>query len=164
MGESTVIAHAVFIIVSVMMASVLALIVLGKLGYLESIFSQAVREKAEAVGIRLLIVNAYQNSATGLIHVYVKNIGTTPFSRLDSIDVYIGNFTGVLEYYTYNPSANVSGTFNVTELGGADGVWSPGETVVFNVNPKSTYGSVVRIRIVLPNGVTAEDVVELPAG
>ncbi len=164
MGESTVIAHAVFIIVSVMMASVLALVVLGKLGYLESIFSQAVKDKAEAVGIRLLIVNAYKNSTTGFIHIYVKNIGTSPFSKLDSIDVYIGNFTGVLEYYVYKSIANTTGTFNVTEMGKADGAWSPGETIVFNVNPKSTYGSIVRIRIVLPNGVSAEDVLELPLG
>jgi archaellum component FlaG (FlaF/FlaG flagellin family) len=163
-GESTAIAHAVFIIVSVMMASVLALVVLGKLSYMESVFSQAVREKSAAVGIRLLIVNAYRDSQTGMIYVYVKNVGTLPFSYLNGIDVYIGNYTGVLDYYKYNTSASSPGTFNITELGSEDGSWAPGETLRFNINPSATYGDVVRVRIVLPNGVLVEDVVELVAG
>ena len=164
MGESTAIAHAVFIIVSVMMASVLALVVLGKLGYMESVFSQAVQEKSAAVGIRLLVVNAYKDSQTGIIYVYVKNVGTMPFSYLNGIDVYLGNYTGALDYYKYNVSASTAGTFNITELGSADGTWSPGETFRFNINPSASYGDLVRVKVVLPNGVTAEDVVQLIEG
>jgi len=163
LGESTTIAHAIFIIVSVMMASVLALVVLAKLSYVESIFSETIKEKADALGLRLMIVNAYRNSTSGVIYVYVKNVGTTPFRGIESIDLYMGNYTGPLDYYHYNATLQ-PGEFNYTELGGADGVWSPGETIRFNVDPLHDYGDLVRVRIVLPNGVTAEDVVELPRG
>lgn len=165
MGESTVIVHGILIIVSVVLAGMLALVVFNKLGYIESTFSQAIREKADAVGLRLLVVNAYKNSTTGNIYVYVKNVGSSRFSDYQSIDLYLGNYSGALDYYQYTTNTTpASGYFTINELGGQDGIWEPGETLVFLVNPSNTYGDVIRVRIVLPNGVTAEDVVEVPAG
>lgn len=162
MGESTAVAHAVFIIVSVMMASVLGLIVLGKIGYMESLFSQSVQEKANALGIRLLIINAYKDATNNIIYVYVKNVGTVTFSDLTNIDLYMGNATGVLEYYKYNVTVSSPGYYNITELGNPDGTWSPGETLRFNVYVQNTYSELIRVKIVLPNGVIAEEVVDVP--
>lgn len=164
MGESTAVAHAVFIIVSVMMASVLGLIVLGKIGYMESLFSQSVQEKANAIGIRLLIINAYKNSTSNIIYVYVKNVGTVTFSDLPNIDLYMGNATGVLDYYRYNTSASSPGYYSITELGYVDNSWSPGETLRFNVYVQKQYSELIRVKLVLPNGVIAEDVVVIPQG
>ena len=165
MGESTVIVHGILIIVSVMLAAMLALVVFNKLGYIESIFSQAIREKADAVGLRLLMVNAYKNSTTGEIYVYVKNVGSSRFSDYQSIDLYLGNYTGPLDYYQFTDNTTPStGYFTISELGEQDNIWEPGETLIFLVNPSNTYGDILRVKIVLPNGVSAEDVVEVPAG
>ncbi|MEB3760679.1 MAG: flagellin [Desulfurococcales archaeon] len=160
MGESTAVAHAVFIVVSVVMASVLSLVVLGKLSYVQSLFSQMVTEKTNALGVRLMIVNAYRDTVNNTIYIYVKNIGTMPFSEIQEIDIYVGNYTQSLDYYKYNATAT-PGTFNITELYKQDNVWSPGETLRFNVNPTKDYASVVRIKVVLPNGVVSEEVVDL---
>ncbi|MEB3774807.1 MAG: flagellin [Desulfurococcales archaeon] len=161
MGESTAIAHAVFIIVSVMMASVLAFVVLSKLGYMQSVFSQAITEKTNALGIRIMIVNAYKSGGT--IYIYAKNVGTIPYSDLSNIDLYVGDLDGALDYYKYSSSGG-TGTFTIEEMGNSDGIWSPGETFKFTVNSIRTYGDLIRVKIVLSNGVTGDDVVAASGG
>ncbi len=161
MGESTAVAHAVFIVVSVVMASVLALVVLGKLSYVQSLFSQIVMEKTNALGIKLLVVNAYRDEVNNTIYIYVKNVGNMPYTSVSDIDIYIGNYTGSLDYYKYNETRSNPGTFNITELYEQDNVWSPGETIKFNLNPAKNYESLIRVKVVLTNGVVTEEVVDL---
>jgi len=163
LGESTALAHAVFIIVSVMMASMLAIFVFAKLGYLESVFSQSIQDKSAAVGIRLLIISAYNNTDNGTIDIFVKNIGTLPFNDLERMDVYIGNYTEALDYYTYSQNLT-PGHYNYVEYSESDNVWSPGETIKIVVSPVKSYDDLIRVKIVLPNGASAEEVVELLPG
>ncbi len=163
MGASTTIVHAVFIIVGVIMASVLSLVVIGKMSYMQSVFSQVVSEKTSALAIRPIIVNAYVNNTDNTIRVFVKNTGSMAYTDFQGIDLYIGNFTGALDYYTYYDGTGTqpNGTFTIVELQGQDGSWEPGETVVMVAKPSSSYEQVVRIRIALSNGVIVEDVVSL---
>ncbi len=163
MGASTTIAHAVFIIVSVIMASVLSLVVIGKMSYMQSVFSQVISEKASALSIRPIIVNAYLNTTDNTIRIFVKNTGSMAYSDFQGIDLYIGNFTGALDYYAYynGTATQPAGTFTLSELQSADGSWDPGETVLLVAKPSGAYEQVVRIRIALSNGVVVEDVVSL---
>jgi type III secretory pathway component EscS len=158
-GESTAVAHAIFIIVSTIVAGLVAAVVIGKLGTLQSVISQGIQEEEYAYGVKLSVVYGYFNDSLGAYIIYVKNSGVEALRNISEIDVYLGNVTGVLQYYSYNSNGG-KGHWNYTELGIKDGVWEPKETVIIYVYTGSSLGDLVKVKLVLPWGTSFEDIVE----
>ncbi len=159
MGESTAIAHAIFIIVATILAGMVAMVVLSKLSSLQSVISQGIQEQEYAYSVKLTIVYGYYNDSSGAYIFYVKNTGTSTFGNISNIDVYLGPANGTLQYYPYNSSGG-EGYWNYTELGIRDGMWEPGETVKIYVYTGESLGELVKIRIVMPWGTYFEETIE----
>ena len=157
MGESTALVHALFIIVSLVVAGSVAVAVIGKMSSVLSKFSIMLEEKTREMGTRIDIIYAYYNSTTGYYVIYVKNVGSEPYSALDRIDIYIGPYDGHLDLYTYNETAS-TGHWNYTETYQANGIWDPGETLIIKVNTGKDYGSPFKVRVALISGLSDEDV------
>jgi len=158
-GESTAIAHAIFIIVATILAGMLAMVVLSKLGSLQSVISQGIQEQEYAYSVRLSIVYGYYNSTSKAYIFYVKNTGTGILGNISDIDIYLGPANGTLQYYSYSSSGG-TGHWNYTELGTKDNKWEPGETVKIYVYTGESLGELVKIRIVMPWGSYFEETID----
>ncbi len=159
MGESTAIAHAIFIIVSTILAGLVAAVVINKLGTLQSVISQGIQQQAYAYAVRLDVVYGYYNETLEAYILYVKNTGVDSLSNISSLDVYLGPINGTLQYYTYDKNGGL-GKWNYTELGTQDNIWEPKETVEIFVYTGKSLGDIVRVKLVLPWGTSFEEAIQ----
>ncbi len=157
MGESTTIVHAILTIAGVLLASVFAVYVMGRLGYLNSVMTNIINLRTEELRIYIKILTGFYNSTEGVYVIYVKNLGDKPMPLevLNSTDVFLGTYGEPLKLFTYGNGS--VGTFTVNELDN-DGIWNSGETLIFKINTGGELESPVHIKIVLPTGSTAEEV------
>ncbi|MCD6324004.1 MAG: hypothetical protein J7L55_02705 [Desulfurococcales archaeon] len=157
MGEATVMVHAILTIVGIIMASVFAAYVIGRMGYVNSVMSGLLNTKLQEIQCEIKVVSGFYNGSAEY-DIFVKNVGSTdiPESQLyNKTEVYVGTYNQLNKMYVLsNTSSN-----NVAQLIDLnnDGVWSSGETVIIKIPPPSTDTSApVRVKIVLPSGATAE--------
>jgi len=157
-GESTAIAHAIFIIVSVILAGLVAAVVISKLSTLQSVISQGIQQQTYAYAVKLTIVYGYYNDTGGDYVIYVKNTGIQVLSNISSIDVYLGPANGTLQYYPYSATGG-TGHWNFTKVVGSGYSLAPGETVKIFVWTGESLGDIVKVKLVLPWGTTFEDTI-----
>ncbi len=144
---STTISQALLTIVAISLAVALAVAVMSQLSNILNSMSIAVNHRSEALRMVITVTNAYYDPVSHTFHIFVKNTGDVPYSDLNNIDVYLGNASGVLDYY------NIS-TANITEYGPEPGVWVPGETIEITINTTTAYSPPYEVKIVLSNGVS----------
>ncbi len=159
MGEATVMVHAILTIVGIIMASVFAAYVIGRMGYVNSVMSGLLNTKLEEIQCEIKIVTGFYNG-TGEYDIFVKNVGSMdiPESQLfNRTEVYVGTYSEFSKMYMLSNTSSTD-TAQLVDLNN-DGLWSSGETVIIKIPPPSTDTSVpVRVKIVLPSGATADAV------
>lgn len=159
MGEATVMVHAILTIVGIILATVFAAYVLGRMGYVNSVMSGVLNSKLEEIQSEVKIVAGFYNGSSEY-DIFVKNVGSMsiPEDQLyNKTEVYVGTYDTFSKMYLLSNTSS-SSTAQLVDLNN-DGVWSSGETVVIKIPPPSTDSSApVRVKIVLPSGSTAEAV------
>ncbi len=159
MGEATVMVHAILTIVGIILATVFAAYVLGRMGYVNSVMSGVLNSKLEEIQSEVKIVAGFYNGSSEY-DIFVKNVGSMsiPEDQLyNKTEVYVGTYDTFSKMYLLS-NISSSSTAQLVDLNN-DGVWSSGETVVIKIPPPSTDTSApVRVKIVLPSGSTAEAV------
>lgn len=148
MGESTTITHALLTIVAVLMASIFAAAVIGQLNSVINTISISIKNKSDTYRMSIAIIYAYYDQSAGRVTIFIKNTGDVPYSKLDSIDIFITDNTGVVDYYSSRDSSKVS----LTELGAVNNILEPGETLRIDVATTRSYIAPIEVRIVLVNG------------
>lgn len=151
MGESTVIAHALLTIVAITMASIFAGVVIFGSYDIGNAIQGMYKSLADRMRTEVVIAYISFNSANNTYSIYVKNVGPSPISSLDAINVFLGPEGGTLDFYTYDPAGS-QGSWYYVEHGQANGVWESGEMLEIVVVSGQSYGNVVRVVIVLPTG------------
>lgn len=149
MGVSTTISHALLTIVAISLAVTLAIAVMSQLSNILNTMSISINHRSEALRTVITVTNAYYDPSTSTFHIFLKNIGDTPYSDFDNIDVYLGSASGELVYF------NISSQ-NITEYGKKDNIWTPGETIEIDIYTSQTFTPPYEVKIVLSNGVSAE--------
>jgi flagellar protein FlaG len=159
MGEATVMVHAILTIVGIILATVFAAYVLGRMGYVNSVMSGVLNSKLKEIQSEIKIVAGFYNGSSEY-DIFVKNVGSVdmPEDQLyNKTEVYVGTYDTFSKMYLLSNTSS-SSTAQLVDLNG-DNVWSSGETVVIKIPPPSTDTSApVRVKIVLPSGSTAEAV------
>ena len=153
MGESTVITHAMLTILAITITSIFAGIIITASYKAGNTISAVLNLDTQKVStdVRLVYVSKEETSTGYLYKIYMKNVGSQPISSLDSMDVFLGNYTEALDYYRYNSTAS-NGEWNYTIIGDTNNVWDPKETLVVNVYSASNYGPLISVKVVLPTG------------
>ncbi len=159
MGESTSMVHAILTITGIILASVFAAYVLGRMGYVNSVMSGVLNNKLEEIQTNIKIITGFYNQSEGKYVIYVKNIGTMdiPESQLfNKTEVYIGSYdTYNSMYILSNISApNTASLLDIDD----DTIWETGETVIIKLPISSQPTEPVRVKIALPSGAYAEEV------
>ncbi|MEM1843637.1 MAG: flagellin [Desulfurococcaceae archaeon] len=153
MGESTTITHALLTIVAVILASLFAVTIMGQLNYLANSISIAVKNRSDSFRLGVSIIYAYYNGSH--VVLFLKNTGDLPYTRLDSIDIFVKDYANAVDYYsTGNPNVVL------VEYGTGKNVLEPSETVevCIDVSGKS-YVRPIEVRLVLVNGYTTTYVI-----
>jgi len=159
MGESTAIVHAILTIVGVILASIFAAYVIGRMGYVNSVLSNVINSKLEELQTNIKIVAGFYNQTQGEYVIYVKNVGGIEISETDLYnrsEVYIGPYNGYPRMFLIS-NVTSSTTASIVDLDG-NKVWSPGETIVIKVPYNTTGLGAVEVKVVLPSGAYAEEV------
>ncbi len=159
MGEATVMVHAILTIVGIVLASIFAVYVIGRISYVNSIMSGVLQGKLQELQSEIKIVAGFYNGSSEY-DIFVKNVGSEslPEDELyNKTEVYVGTYETLSKMYVLS-NTSTSDSAQLVDLNN-DGVWSSGETIVIKVPPPSSDTSVpVRVKIVLPSGASAEAV------
>lgn len=150
------ISHAIFVIVTVILASAVSATVIAKTYQITSAYAQRSSLESQALETQLTPVYAYYNSSASSYYVYVRNSGYVAISEaeLPYIEVFLGPANGSLALYTYSQSGG-PGTWSLVRVYGSEGGQiSPGSMAVIRVYTGSYEGNSVRVLISLPDGQT----------
>jgi len=157
LGYSSVIVEAVFMIASVIAASVFATMLVGKMNEFHDIFALTVKSRIQSIKINIAITYATYDSSQGCFLIYAKNIGKKIIIALPSADLYFGT-VGSAKLYTYDRDGLFSpGEWRFEELIDSDNYWSPGETIVFKIYNETAIDPPYYVKIVLPEGTYTEE-------
>lgn len=159
MGESTSMVHAILTITGIILASVFAAYVLGRMGYVNSVLSGVLNNKLQEIQTNIKIITGFYNQSEGKYVIYVKNVGSLdiPEEQLyNRTEIYVGT------YDTYNNMfvlSNVSSTTSASLLDLTnDTTWETGETVVIKIPLASAPTEPLKVKVVLPSGAYSEEV------
>lgn len=147
MGESTTIAHAILTIVAVVIASIFAVAVVSQLNSLINSLSVAVKSRSDFFRLNINIVYAYHNESH--IVIFLKNTGDIPYSKLDSIDIFVKDYNGYVDYYTTS-----NNNIRIVEHRYPNNILESSEVVELIIPVNRKYTPPIEVRIVLVNGYT----------
>lgn len=147
---SNVIAEAILLIASVIIAGSLAGVVMTKVGTFQSTFTQTTENQKQTVLTNIKILNVINSTATS-VNAWIKNVGTYPITNTANIDVYFGQ-TGSMQRIPYE-SGSPSWTFSSPVTS-----WTKASTIQINLSSLSTItcSTTYELQVTTPNGVSDE--------
>lgn len=149
---STGITEGIMLVASVIVAASLSGMVMSKTGALNSSFTISAEAQKDVILTKIKIVYVAGNSSSPTVTVWVKNIGSTPISNTDKVDVYFGK-VGSTARIPYNAGSDPKWVYsaNMTQ-------WQIKDTVQINIDNGNNLssGSTYMVRLVAPNGVMDE--------
>jgi flagellar protein FlaG len=118
------------------------------MGIFQSALSSSAAVNRDITLTKVKIIYA-SNSSSTLVNVWAKNIGTTPITGLDKVDVYFGQMNYV-QRIPYNQTSGPTWIYSSPVQ-----IWQPKDTLEFNVTSSSTLAkdTTYVARIAAPNGV-----------
>lgn len=94
---------------------------------------------------------------TSQAYIWVKNIGSSEISRIDSSDVFYGKINE-FQRIPYNPTLSVTPSWNYSlENDDGDGRWDVGETLKITITTSGITAGDYHVKMVLYNGISDED-------
>ena len=154
-GYSTIAAESIVLIAAIVAAGIISIALLSRAGDLASTISASAREVSEEAIVKIKIVHAtLAGSQPNLYNytVYVKNVGFTPISNLENLDVYFGAY-GTPRYIPYSTSS-VPGWYYVEVEGNRTGLWEIQETIALVVLVSTPPSNPMYVKVVTPQGVS----------
>lgn len=149
---STGITEGIMLVASVIVAASLSGMVMSKTGALNSSFTISAEAQKDVILTKIKIVYVAGNSSSPTVTVWAKNIGSTPISNTDKVDVYFGK-VGSTVRIPYNAGSDPKWVYsaNMTQ-------WQIKDTVQINIDNGNNLssGSTYVVRLVAPNGVMDE--------
>jgi len=144
-------------IAAIVAASIFASSFVVKLAEFKDSFNSVMRSYSDKVKTNIMIIYATYLNSTGSFVVYARNIGETSVF-IKSISVYFGNTTE-LDLYTYDyDGVPAPGEWDYSTVNSPDnGLWEPGETLVFYIYNVTTLTPPYVVKLVLPNGYVAQE-------
>lgn len=148
---NAVISEGILLVASVIVASGLSFVVMGKVNVFQSAFTMSTESGKEIVLTKIKILYA-TNSSSNVVKVWVKNTGVTPIKNISSGDVYFGKLGSVERIPYNNPSAptwTYSGIQNPAR-------WNEMETMQIDITDINSFqkGITYMIRVITSNGVS----------
>ena len=158
---SGIIGEAIMIIASVIVAGVLAGVILNQVGVFESTMVQTTDAQQEKMLTKIKIIYA-SNSTDNVVDVFVKNIGRTPITFLDSMDVFFGQIDQIERYQYDEDNSYLDNTWDFKH-GSAPTVWQIMNTTQIQIDESSLEKGVTYVvRVSAPNGIFDEYIFSLP--
>jgi len=143
--------EAILLIAALIAASLFAGVVLSKLGAMESAYSQALQQEKSRFLMDIKIIYAASNSSK--VYVWVKNVGVSPISSLESLDVYFGEYSQA-QYIPFNSSSPPTWHYSFYD---DDQLWKPGETIKITIDLSQPLQSgVYYLKVATGGGVSDE--------
>ena len=158
---SGIIGEAIMIIASVIVAGVLAGVILNQVGVFESTMVQTTDAQQEKMLTKIKIIYA-SNSTDNVVDVFVKNVGRTPITFLDSMDVFFGQIDQIERYQYDEDTSYLDNTWDFKH-GSAPTVWQIMNTTQIQIDESSLEKGVTYVvRVSAPNGIFDEYIFSLP--
>ncbi|MGI0020731.1 MAG: flagellin [Nitrososphaera sp.] len=146
------ISEGIMLMASVIVATSLSGMVIGKTSALNSAFTVSSEAQKDLILTKIKIVYAAGNSTSPAVKVWVKNTGSTPLANTDKLDVYFGKI-GSSSKVPYNAGSAPKWVYStaVTQ-------WQVKDTVQIDITSSANLSasSTYVVRIATPNGVTDE--------
>lgn len=153
---STVVVEGLLIVAGIVAASVLAGAVINKIGAFDSSFTMAANNQKNILLTKIKIIYA-TNSEDDKADVWIKNIGASPVTNPETMDVFFGQI-GQVQRIPYD--TGTTPTWNFTE---PIDIWKKQETVEIEIFNDSTFPSnAYSVTVIAPNGVEDEHVFSIP--
>ncbi len=159
MGSTSVIVEGILLIAAVVAASVFATTFLTRIGEIKDSFAYSMKANVAKVKTKVVITYTTYNDSANYFVIYVKNVGQYTVSPISEMDIYFGTL-GKASLYNYDKDGILSpGEWDYVEISGKKtGVWELGETIEIRVLNASTINPPYYVKIVLPCGVSAEEI------
>ena len=149
---SVVISEGIILIASILVAIAISGVIITKIGVFESTFTAQSEAQQDLMLTKIKVIYATDDSGSGEVNVWVKNIGSQPITQLTSMDVYFGEIGAVDSYgYSLTPSA---GEWEF-DVGTPPISWEIGETIQMNIDYSGslTADTTHTVRITTSNGI-----------
>lgn len=153
--SSLVITEGILIVVSVIAASALGSIVISQVGTFDSHYTNTVNVQKDIMLTKTQIIHAI-NSTDTEANIWIKNIGSSSMSNLDSMDVFFGK-NNQAQRITYQAVTNPSWTIENNST-----IWNPAQTLKIVITSNVSFESgIYSVIITAPNGVQSETVMSM---
>jgi archaellum component FlaG (FlaF/FlaG flagellin family) len=98
-----------------------------------------------------------ETNDTSQAYIYVKNIGASSITQIDSSDIFFGK-TNDFQRIPYNATLSITPSWNYAiENDGGNGKWDGGETVNVTIATSGITTGDYFVKMILPNGISTED-------
>lgn len=102
-----------------------------------------------------------ETNDTSQAYIYVKNIGASSITQIDSSDIFFGK-TNDFQRIPYNATLSITPSWNYAiENDGGNGKWDGGETVNITIATSGITTGDYYVKMILPNGISTEDTYSL---
>jgi flagellar protein FlaG len=160
--SSETITTAIFLITTVVAASVLVMAIFPAISSMTGTFASTTHEADVRIRTDFKIITTYASDSANTAKVWMKNIGTESISldEIEMADVYCGP-VGSFDHMKYEPLPpldNNEWTEYLTPVEydlNSNSLWDPGETleVVVSTTTIPSSGNYVYFQFALPNGI-----------
>jgi hypothetical protein len=98
-----------------------------------------------------------ETNDTSQAYIYVKNIGASSITQIDSSDIFFGK-TNNFQRIPYNATLSVTPRWNYAiENDDGNGKWDGGETVNITIKTSGITAGDYFVKMILHNGISTED-------
>jgi hypothetical protein len=102
-----------------------------------------------------------ETNDTSQAYIYVKNIGASSITQIDSSDIFFGK-TNDFQRIPYNATLSITPSWNYAiENDEGNGKWDGGETVNIMIATAGITPGDYYVKMILPNGISTEDTYSL---
>lgn len=150
---SAVLTEGILIIASIIVATALSGAAISKVGVFQSAFTSSTENQKQITLTKIKVIYATNSSSTK-VNTWVKNIGVSPITTPDSVDVYFGKL-GATQRIPYN--TGTTPTWNYTSF---KSVWEIKDTVQIDIFSDNNLQKNVSymVKVTTPNGVSDEQI------
>jgi archaeal flagellar protein FlaG len=159
--SSETITTALFLITTVVAASVLMMAIFPAISTMTGTFASTTHQSDVRIRTDFKIITTYASDSANTANVWMKNIGTESISldEIEMADVYCGPVSS-FDHMTYTSGAPGNGQWTEYLTPGeydlnSNSLWDPGETlkVVVSTTTIPSSGNYVYFQFALPNGI-----------
>ncbi len=153
---------AILTISTIIAASIFAGAAISQLYSFQNVLKEVGQSNQEMMSSSIQIIGESKSST--YISVWVKNVGRSSFRLNEGTvnasywDLFLTFPNGTFRRFPYSPSGSSQcWKAQIQNDMGTTGVWERGETIEMKIYTSSIPSGSYRVRLTLPNGISAED-------